>query len=145
MAKYSATNTLTITIAGMASSATYAGNQSDMVDNSSTRYDEIILYVKVTTGASPTGSKAVYIWLLQGDGNGVRTDGAGATATALTRKNADLLKTIRNTSGSNETLVGTVAIKNPGPEWGIAISHDTVVALNATAGNHQVSWVGVQY
>lgn len=36
-------------------------------------------------------------------------------------------------------------IEDPGPKWTVGVSHDTVAALDATDGNHEIAYVGVTY
>lgn len=145
--KFSTSAALTITLASLASSTSGVGRQSTLVDNSTTRYQDLLVYVKLTQGTTPTGSKAAYAYLIRSDKDATtphRTDGAGASDAAWTALNARLVGVLRNKTSpaTGDVLYGEFAISAPGPEWGIAIVHDTGVALNATAGNHWVRWIG---
>lgn len=134
---------LTISLASLASSAGGAtARQSTIVDNSTTRYSRIHLYPKVKLGTTPTVSKLVYFWLLKSDGTN-RTDGAGTTDAALTVKNAELIGTAVTTATTGENIQPHFTIENPGKEWGIAVGHDSVAALDSTGGNHVINWIGV--
>jgi len=139
--KFSTPAQLTITLAALASSTTGVGRQCTLVNNSVTRYDLINLYGKITTGTSPTTGKAIYIYLLRGDGTR-RTDSAGANDAAIARITAVLIKQIGIDATSDKAYEWDAVIADPGPEWGIAIVHDTAVNLNATAENHAIFWVG---
>jgi hypothetical protein len=144
---YDAGAALTITIAGLASSTAGVGRQSTMVDNSTTRYKRVRVFVKIKLGTSPTSAKAAYIYILRGDKNATphRTDGAGASDAALTVLNAKLLGVLGNkTSGAatGDVLQDDFILEDPGPEWGIAIVHDTVAALDATGSNHWARYIG---
>ncbi|HUF02789.1 MAG TPA: hypothetical protein VMM38_01295 [Aridibacter sp.] len=137
--KLAASAGLTITLASLASSAAGVGRQSTLVDNSSTLYKKIHLYVTILTGTSPTANKAVYVYLIKGDGT-IRTDGAGATDAAITIKNAQLIGALVTDATSDNPYSDCFIIEDPGPEWGIAVVHDTGVNLNASG--HDINWVG---
>jgi hypothetical protein len=146
--KFSAAAALTISLASLASSSVGVGRQSTVVDNSTSRYGRILLYVKVKQGTSPTSARGVYVWGIRSDGAGSpqRTDGAGASDAAFTAVAAQLLGILPNKAtgaATGDNVIGEVIFDNPGPGWAIAISHDTGVALDSTGGNHVVNWVGV--
>lgn len=138
-AKFGAATAMTATLASLASSTAGVGRQTDMVDNSTVKAPKIRVIGKVTTGTSPTASRAIYIYLLTGDGT-LRTDGAGATDAGLTVVSARLVKAIPTSSTSNTTYSFDFVIDDPGSEWGLAVVHDTGVALHATAGNHALRY-----
>lgn len=142
--KFSASAGFTITLASLASSTSGAGRQSTLVDNSTTRYTKIVVYVKVKQGSSPTGNRGVYVYGIRSDGT-LRSDGAGASDAAITVLNSPLLGTLTNKASpsTGDVLYGEFVFYDPGPEWGIAIVHDTGVNLDSTEGNHDYNWVGV--
>jgi hypothetical protein len=142
--KFGASTALSITLASLASSTTGAGRQSAMVDNSTSRFGLVHLFVKVTLGTSPTANKTVQIYLLKGESSGLRTDAAGSGDAALTVKNAPLVgvMTTGSSPGSGDVLQRHFTIREPGPEWGIVIVHDTGAALSSNAANHAVRYVG---
>lgn len=138
---------LTITLASLASSTAGVGRQSTMVDNSTLRYKRVRVFIKIKLGTSPTSAKGVYVYALRGDKNATphRTDGAGASDAALTVLNAPILGVLGDKSSgaaTGDVLQGEFILEDPGPEWGIAIVHDTGVALDATAGNHWARYTG---
>jgi len=139
--KFASSADLTITLAALASSTTGVGRQSTLVDNSVTRYNLIHLYGKITTGTSPTTGKTIKVYLVRGNGT-LRTDGAGASDAALTVVTAQLIAAIPTDATSDKTYTFDAWIVDPGPEWGVAVAHDTAVNLHATAGNHAISWIG---
>lgn len=144
--KFGSPTALTITLASLASSTSGVGRQSTLVDNSTNRYQAVMLYVKIKQGTSPTSSKGVYIYLLRDDGAaGVTTDGAGASDAAITVLNAQLIGFLANKSSAatGDVVQDAFLIERPGPKWGVAIVHDTVAALDATGGNHTVEFVGM--
>jgi hypothetical protein len=142
--KLGASTAITIALASLASSASGIGRQSTMVDNSTARYGLLHLFVKVKLGTSPSANKTVQVYLLKGNGGGLRTDNAGSGDAALTVKNAPLLG-VMTTGGApvtGDVLQKHFTIRDPGPEWGIAVVHDSGVNLDSTAGNHAVHYIG---
>ena len=142
--KFSASAAITISLASLASSTTGVGRQSTIISNATTKYSKVIVYLKVKQGTSPTGNRGVYVYGIRSDGT-IRTDGAGASDAGLTVLNAPLLGTMVNKSSpsTGDLLYGEFVFYDPGPEWGIAIVHDTAVNLDSTEGNHDYNWVGV--
>lgn len=144
LSKFATRATLTISLNSLATSTAGVGRQSTLVDNSATRYSRIILSASIKLGTSPTGNRAVYVYLIRGNGT-ERADGAGPTDAGITVVNAELLGVMASKSSpaTGDVLVGAFLIEEPGPEWGIAIVHDTGVNLDSTGGNHVLSYVGV--
>lgn len=142
--KFSASTGFTITLASLASSTDGVGRQSTLIDNSTTRYPTVLVYLKVKQGSSPTGNRGVYVYGIRGDGT-LRSDGAGASDAGITVLNAPLLGTLINkpSPASGDVLYGEFVFYDPGPEWGIAVVHDTAVNLDSTEGNHDYNWIGV--
>ena len=145
--KFGASTALTITLASLASSVVGVGRQSTIIDNTSLRYQDLKLYVKIKQGTSPTGNKGVQVYLISVDNHGTphRSDGAGASDAGLTVLNADLIGVLVNKASpsTGDVLYGEFLIRRPGPKWGIAIVHDTVVNLDSTGSNHWVRYIGL--
>jgi hypothetical protein len=142
--KYNASTVITITVASLASSTAGVGRQGTLLDNSTDLGQMIRVYFKVTTGTSPTANKNIQFYLLTADltsSPNIVTDGAGATDAGLTVVSAPLVHSIQTTSTSNQTYQGSFLIRNPGVAWGIAVVHDTAVALNATGSNHALRYI----
>lgn len=142
--KFGSRTALTITLASLATGS--AGRQSDFVDNSTARYGKLLLFLKIKQGTSPTSARGVYVYGLRYDGTGSRTDGAGASDAALTPVAAERIGYLPNKASGAATgddIIGEIVWENPGPNWAIAITHDTGVALDSTGGNHYVAYVGV--
>ncbi len=143
---YSASAAFTITIANIASSTTFAGQQSDMVDNSVTRYSLIHVFGKFKQGTSPTGNKGFYLYAIRGDAGGTahRSDNAAATAGALTRANAEFIGVARNLASpaTGDVVYVEAFIVNPGPSFGVMFYHDTAVNTDTTGSNHWLRWIG---
>lgn len=145
---FQASTAMTITVASLATSTTGVGRQSTLIDNTTVRASEALIYCKITVGTTPTANKPIYVYLLRGDdpaSSNYRTDGAGATDAGLTIINAQLLGTIMCTAATSDVAYrGDFSTRSLGPlgkEWGIGIVHETAVNLNATAGNHFVRYV----
>ena len=140
LSKFGTPAALTITLASLASSTTNVGRQSTLVSNATTRHSLIHLYVKLKTATTSFAAGFGYVWLIRGDGT-LRTDNAGASDDAFTAVNAMLLGALSLATAAT-TYQKSFWIADPGPEWGIAISHNTVAVLDSTAGSHAINWVG---
>jgi hypothetical protein len=143
LAEHDASAALTITLASLATSTTFVGRQSTLVDNTDNA-QMIRVYFKVTTGTSPTAARSIQFYLLSSDdasSPNITTDGAGTSDAALTMVTAPLVFVVPTTNVSNTAYQGSFLIRNPGPYWGIAVCHDTGVNLHATAGNHAIRYV----
>ena len=138
-----ASGVLSITLTGLASSTAGVGQQSTMLINTGTRYKRIRLYSQITLGNSPTANKGVYFYALRGDNNGFRTDNASGVNTGISILNADPIGVMSNTSTVNNTaLYKDMILEDPGPEWGVAVTHDTVASLNMTGALHFIRYIG---
>lgn len=144
--KFSSSTAYTITIASLASSTTFVGRQSTIVDNSTTRYSLIHGYHKFKQGTSPTGNRGVYVYAIRSDANATqhRSDNAGASDAAWTRANAESIGVARNlgSPATGDVVYVETFTVNPGPEFGVGIYQDTAVALDSTGGNHWMRWIG---
>jgi len=143
-AKYGTSTVMTSTLASLATSTVGVGRQSTMVDNSVNKFQRVHVYFLVTTGTTPTVDKSIRFFLLKGDDPtaNIRTDNAGATDAGLTVVTADQVYGVATDATSDKGYRGTFAIENPGPDWGLAVVHDTGVNLNSTGGNHVLRFVG---
>lgn len=142
-ADHSASTAMTITLASLATSTTGVGRQSTMVNNLDAN-QMIRVYFKVTTGTSPTVNKSIQFYLICGDdpsSSNIRTDGAGASDAGLTVVTANLVCVVQTDATSDKAYIGSFLIRNPGPEWGICVVHDTGVNLNSTGSNHAIRFV----
>lgn len=154
---------ITITLAGLASSATMvAGRQSTVVTNVTNKFLDAFVTGRITTGTTPTTGKTISVYVF------VPTSVAASTftypiagATALGETDAAATFDAEQRSGAlvfaqsaqiNATsdrvytfsfsvrqVVGYMPLK-----WGLFVTHDTGVALNATAGNHFFHYVGLK-
>lgn len=162
--KYAAAAALTVTLASLASSATLlVGRGSTAVDNSTNLYDDAILEGQIKTGATSANTN-IEIWCYsESVDSGPTYMGAGGssglsgTDAAVTFGDAGQKRLLRlalvidvvgtsavvyNFGGiSVAQLFGGVMPK----KWGVFVTHSTGVALDATAGNHVVEYLGVTY
>ncbi len=151
-AGWGASSALTITLASLASSSGLtAGREGTAYDNATAKDPELWLSGKITTGTTPTASKTIQIWAVTPIENTGPTwpdvfDGTDSNET-VTSNNvlnscAVLVHTIVVDSTSDRTYpIKPIALS---PWFGgvapktvsVFVVHDTVAALNATAGNH---------
>lgn len=145
--KYSTSAALTITLASLASSTASVGRQSTLIDNTTNRFQKVVIYAKIKLGTSPTADRNVTFYLIRTDNDGTehRTDGAGTTDAALTVKNAQPIGSlyVGNSPATGDVLLGEFVVEDPGPEWGVAVVHDTGVNLDSTGSNHWVRYIGI--
>lgn len=141
---FGSSTALTVTLASLANNS---ARQSTIVDNTTTRHEKVVVYVKLTVGTSPTADSNINVYLIRDDADATtphRTDGAGASDAAITIKNAPLLKSIRVTAATSDVPYYTeITVFDPGPKWGIAVENKSGVGLNATGTNHWVRFVGI--
>lgn len=144
--KFGTATAMTITLASLSNSSSGIGRQSTIVDNTTARYQDVIVFAKIKLGTSPTANQAIYFYLIRDDGvTNIRTDGAGATDAALTIRNAELVGTLITGAApaTGDTLSDGFLIKSVGPKFGIAVVNNSGVNLDATAGNHLLEYIGV--
>ena len=156
------TTALTITLASLATDANLlTGRESTVVDNTSNKYMDILLSGQITTGTTPTDAKSIEIWayapLKIATSTETYPDVLDGTDSAETLSSDDIkiqlarVSTIStdNTSDRNYP-VGPVALAPAfggviPTHWGIFVTHNTGVNLNATAGNHWIHYLGIKY
>lgn len=139
----------TITLASLASSTSGVGRQATLIDNTTNLYTSAIISCKITVGTSPTANTLIYVYLIRSDNNGtaIINDGGGASDAGITITNAPLLGTILVPATTSDTayygLFDTKFLGSLGPKWTVAVVNSTGAALNATGGNHVVSYIGI--
>ena len=150
---YGNANDLTVTLASLASDTNLlAGRQSNVLDNTATLALDYLISGKVTTGTTPTASRSIEVWAV-GSWDGTTypdtVTGAGDAAKTLTTTDIKasicrLLGAMATDATSNRTYFfgpTSLAAAFGGvvpPKVVIFVVHNTAVALNATAGNHQI-------
>lgn len=164
--KYPSTSSvdLTITLASLATGSSgvfTAGQESTAVDNTSNLDLDHLLSGKITTGTTPTVSRSINVYayanLSSASGTPAYPDVLDGSDSAETFTSANVMNsavkfvasiTVDATSDrayyfgpvSIASLFGGVLPKF----WGVYVAHDTAVNLNATAGNHKLSYERIQ-
>lgn len=157
--KYSSSTGLTLTLASLATSATFvAGRESTQVDNTTTKYKDVNVLGKITVGTTPTANTFINVYIWGSDVSLATTpiDVLDGTDSAETITNTGVLGCIKLLT-SIPVLAATSDVGYPIPLtgiaqffggyvpefWGIYVAHNTGVNLNATGGNHVITWYGV--
>ena len=158
------TTAITCTLASLATSATLvAGRESTVVDNTSNLYLDAQVFGQITVGTTPTVDKSIQIWAYTPIKIATSTKTYPlATTTALTGVDAaatfeakqlnqlhllEQISVIATSDRAYSFFIGSLASAFGGvlPSWwGIFVTHDTAVNLNATAGNHWIHYTGIK-
>ena len=149
---YPAASDLTITLASLASDTNLlTGRESATIDNSTNLYLDILVSGKITAGTSPTASRSIEVWAV-GSWDGTNwPDVFDGTESAETITSADIkasvtryLAAMATANTSDRTYhFGPVSLASAfggtlPPKVVLFVTHSTGVALNSTAGNHQI-------
>jgi hypothetical protein len=154
--KYGSTTTITASLASLASDTNLlAGLESAIIDNTSDGFEDIILSGKITTGTSPTATRSIEVWAVAWDSS-AWPDVFDGTSSAETITSADIKASLckpvaimptNNTSDRTYSFTGVSAKQVFGgvlpSKFILFVVHNTGVALNATAGNHELRYQGV--
>jgi len=159
---YSSNTTITISPASTASSSTFvAGRESNEIDNTTNKYIDALVQGKVTVGTTPTANTtiAIYVWgadtslattaldVLDGTDSAETLTNTGILYSAL--KLGAVISVTATTSDVGYNFAPfSVAARFGGvlPKyWGLFVTHNTGVALNATGGGHVFSYNGIKY
>jgi hypothetical protein len=146
---------LTITLASLASTASgvlLAGRESTAVDNTTNLDLDHLLSGKIRVGTSPTASRVIEVWayapisiasgtpeypdVLDGTDSDETMTSANVKASALRL----VWSTLTDNTTDRDYFIPPTSIASlfgdlP-PYWGVFVTHDTGVALNATGSNH---------
>lgn len=159
--KYAAKSALTISLASLADDNTngLAGRASTVVDNTTNVYLDAIVSGKIRAGTSPTADRTIEVWAYGAwDDNtpsyvdGITGTDANKTITSTNVKLGALRQiAILYTDSTSDrdyyippTSIANVFGQMP-KRWGVFVLNRTGVALNSTAGNHEISFIGVTY
>lgn len=160
--KYPATSTVAITcdLSSLASSTVFAGRASTAVDNTTNLDLDHLVSGKITLGTTPTVSKQVSVYAYA-----ARTIASGTPTYPDSITGADAAKTMTSAnvangvlrllwSGTSDATTGRVLEMPPcsiaqafgamPPFYGLFVVHETVAALDSTAGNHAFHYQRVQ-
>lgn len=151
---------ITITLASLASSTSWAGRASTAVNNASNLDLDHLVSGKIKLGTSPTANKAiqVYAYAAQSISSGTPTypDSITGTDAAKTMTSANVaLACLRLLwAGTTDATTGLTLEMPPTsvaqafgqlpPYWGLFVVHDSVAALDGTGGNHSFQYQRIQ-
>jgi hypothetical protein len=151
---------ITISLASLASSTTWAGRASTAVNNTSNLDLDHLVSGKIKLGTSPTVSKSVqvYAYAAQSIASGTPTypDSITGSDAAKTMTSANVAFACLRFlwAGTSDATTGLVLEMSPTsiaqvfgsvpPYWGLFVVHDTVAALDSTSGNHSFQYQRVQ-
>ncbi|HRD87256.1 MAG TPA: hypothetical protein PK752_03205 [Accumulibacter sp.] len=164
--KYPSTSsvTLTISLASLASGSAgvfTAGQESTAVDNTSNLDVDHLLSGVIRAGTSPTASRYinVYVYANISSASGTPTypDVLDGTDSAETFTSANVMNgivklaasMISDSTSNRDYFFGPVSVAQlfggSLPKfWGVFVAHDTAVALNATGGQHVLTYERIQ-
>lgn len=159
---YSPNTTITCSVASLATNSTFvAGRGSTEIDNTGNLYVDAIVQGVVTVGTTPTINTAINVFVYGANTSLGTTNIDTITGTdgAVTLTNTGVLYSALRLGASITVLATTSDIDyfispfsvaqlfgGVMPKyWGLYVSHNTGVALNATAGNHAFSFNGIKY
>ena len=155
---------LTITLASLASGSAgvyTAGRESTAVDNTTNLDLDHLLSGKITLGTSPTASRSINVYAYA---NLSSSSGTPSYPDVLDGTDSDETFTSANVQNSAVKFVASMTTDATsdrsyyfGPVsvaslfggslpkfWGVFVAQDSGVALNATAGNHKLSYERIQ-
>ena len=155
LTRYGSKTTLTAAVESLASDTNLlAGIESSIVDNTTNGFADILVSGKVTTGTSPTSARQIEVWAVAWDGANW-PDVFDGTSSGETITSADIKTAIcrvvaimptNNTSDRAYHFAGVSLRSAFGgclPSKAVLfVVHNTGVALNATAANHEFSYYG---
>lgn len=164
--KYPSTSSvaLTISLASLASGSAgvfTAGQESTAVDNTSNLDVDHLLSGVIRAGTSPTASRYinVYVYANISSASGTPTypDVLDGTDSAETFTSANVMNgivklaasMISDSTSNRDYFFGPVSVAQlfggSLPKfWGVFVAHDTAVALNATGGQHVLTYERIQ-
>lgn len=150
--KFDASTAITITLASLASGS---ARQSANVDNSATLFVDALVDVAVKLAAgSPSGDRAVYLFVYGSEDGSTYGDNATGADAALTMR---VPTNLRPLGIINTPDAGGLTYRS-GPlsvaaafggllprRWGIVVQNASGLALTATGGDHEATFSGFTY
>lgn len=160
---YAASATITCSVASLGSSSTFvAGQESNVIDNTSNLYDDVLLAGQCTTNGTTNVTASteirVYVFSVLDDGP-TYPDVMDGTDSAETITTAGVgqgflklaaIMTVDAVTQSRNYAFGMVSVAQlfggiMPLKWGLFVTHNTGQILHATAGNHFFKYTGVTY
>ncbi len=152
---YSASGTITCTLAALASSSTI-GQSSTSIDNGTNLYDDVLLNLGIKVSGTALGAdKAVFVYVY-GSEDGTNYSGASSEAigsdTAVNINSPSNLRGPVNisTPGTSQTYFQVIPIaqffggRMP-RKWGYVVLNGTKQNFDPTETNHTKTYTGVTY
>lgn len=148
--------THTITLASLATDASLlAGREGTAIDQKDTDDAvDAIVGGKITTGTSPTASRQIEVWAYASYDDSTFNDAITGTDSARTLVTKSLLRLLTviptNDTSDRAYTFGPFSIAQAfggilPVQWGIFVTHNTGVNLNATGGNHEIEHYPVKF
>ena len=154
---------LTITLASLASTAAgvlLAGRESSAVNNTTSLDLDHLVSGRIRVGTSPTANRVIEVWayapifissgtptypdVLDGTDSDETLTSANVKASALRL----VWSTLVDATSDRDYFIPPTSIAglfgDLPPYWGLFVTHDTGVALNATASNHTLQFQRIQ-
>lgn len=148
--KYAAAAAMTITLASLSNNS---ARQSSEVDNSTNRYLDVLVTIKLKTGGSGVAAAGGVTLFAFGSINGgtTRTENAGGSDAAITLTNppnARMIGFVNAVANATSYVAGpfSVAAAFGGvlpQRWGIIVYNESGAALSSTGGDFDLSYQGV--
>jgi hypothetical protein len=155
---YGASTAITISLASLASSATWvAGRNSSIISNATDLFLDVLLSGKIRVGTTPVAGTSINVFVYaQMDDTPTYPDSLTGSDAAFTCTSAGItqgylmlarsLMVDSATSDRDYPFSGvSIARLFDGfmpQRWGVFVSHNTGVALNSTGGNHVLKYQG---
>jgi len=147
--KFGTATTITVTLASLADAAK---RESTVVDNTSDLFLDAHVQIKVKSGASVSGDKAVYVYAyasLDSSSPGYSGEATGSDAAYTgTLTNAKMIGIVScpaaTTSYISDLMSIAAAFGGSVPtKWGIIVENKTGAALDSTEANHVKKYIGI--
>ena len=158
---YTTATTITCSVASVASSSTWvAGQESNEIDNTTNKYDDVLVQGKITVGTTPTASTLILVYVWGSDTSAATTnldtiDGVDSTETLTSAGVRDgFLKlaaaiNVDATTSNRSYWFGPFSVADLFGQvprfWGLFVTHNTGANLNSTAGNHSFTYTGIKF
>jgi len=158
--KYAAAAAVTITLTSLNDDNTnkLAGRASTAVNNTTDLHLDAMVYGKIRAGTSPTADRTIEVWAYA-----AWDDATPSYVDGITGTDADKTMTSANVKNGALRLIAALSTDNMSnrdyfipptsiaqsfgsmpKRWGVFVVNCTGVALNATGGEHVISYIGVQ-
>lgn len=149
--------TLTITLASLATSATLVAGRESTARNQKTTDDAIdaLLGGTITVGTTPTANTQIEVWGYGSYDDTNFTASATGTDAALTptAKSLMVLLAVIPVAAATSNVAfkfGPVSVARAfggilPVQWGVWVTHNTGVNLHATGGNHEIEYFPVKF